>query len=452
MKRENVRKITAALLTFALAAELTLADGGASFGVSQESPVFSGAALSQPAQDFVLTGKFLTKNRGSANLYFHTDSNLSKGYAVAINNDPLGKCWWRASGSLASVRNVAKHFAKDGEWFELKIKVHGAEISTWIDGLKVVEYIEPQKPFRTQKNQNMKLGSGTFALKHSGGGSVLVKDLKIEPLPPRGDVSNQCTNAIDEETDGVIRLHQRDFPVLNFHVHLKGGFTADWAFAKSRKFGINYAIAPNCGRDFELNRAEKAADYLDFEAKGYPFIICMQAEGREWHKLFGRDIRGRFAYVFTDAMTFDDLSGKRTHIWRADEVNCPAGEEQKYMDLIVDTICNILENEPADVYANPMRLPEILEKDFGKYWTPERRQRVLDSLAKGGKALEINLMTRLPDFDFIKSAKARGVKLTFGSNNDAPEFGKFEYACEVIEKCGLSPEDIFNPYSAKISK
>ena len=43
MKRENVRKITAALLTFALAAELTLADGGASFGVSQESPVFSGA-------------------------------------------------------------------------------------------------------------------------------------------------------------------------------------------------------------------------------------------------------------------------------------------------------------------------------------------------------------------------------------------------------------------------
>ena len=50
--------------------------------------------------------------------------------------------------------------------------------------------------------------------------------------------------AIDEAKDSAIRLHQRDFPVLDFHVHLKGGLTFDWALARSRKLGINYAIAP----------------------------------------------------------------------------------------------------------------------------------------------------------------------------------------------------------------
>lgn len=103
----------------------------------------------------------------------------------------------------------------------------------------------------------MKLSQGCVALQHTGGGKVEIKDLAIYELPERSDIDNQQANAIDETSDAAIRLHQEDFPVLDFHVHLKDGFTADWAFAKSRKIGINYAIAPNCGRDFPLNTAKK---------------------------------------------------------------------------------------------------------------------------------------------------------------------------------------------------
>ena len=277
------------------------------------------------------------------------------------------------------------------------------------------------------------------------GGKVEIKDLAIYELPERSDIDNQQANAIDETSDAAIRLHQEDFPVLDFHVHLKDGFTADWAFAKSRKIGINYAIAPNCGRDFPLNTAKKAQDYLDNLPADFPFLSCMQAEGREWHILFGASIRKQFAYAFTDAMTFNDLNGKRTHIWRDNEVDCPIGSEEKYMDLIVNTICKLLAEEPADVYANPMRLPSILEKDAKKYWTPERRQKVLDALVDSGKALEINMITKLPDADFIKAAKERGVKFTFGSNNKDSNFGRFEYAYEIVRECNLTAKDIYNP-------
>lgn len=407
--------------------------------------------LNVACKDFILNARLKTENGGKARLRFHTDDGNTKGYAVIVDNDKKSRCWWKSTGSLESVRNIANKFVSDGQWFDLSVKVHGAEISVYINGLQVVEYVEPKTTFRTEKNRDMKLSEGKFSLEILCG-KVESKDWSVRKLPPRCDIDNQQFAAVDETKDAVIKLHQNDIPVMDYHVHLKGGLTADWAFAKSRKIGINYGVAPNCGKDFELNESRKAEDFLRHTGGKYPFILCMQAEGREWHKLFGKETRGQFAYVFTDAMTFDDRNGKRTHIWRDNEVDCPAGQEEAYMDLIVDTICEVLENEPADIYANPMRLPNVLRKNEKKYWTSQRRNRVLESLAKSGKALEINMISRLPDCDFIKAAKSRGVKFTFGSNNASPDFGRFEYAAEIIEKCGLTADDFFNPYSAEISK
>lgn len=415
------------------------------YEVSKASPIFQDANLKKTYKNFEFSAKLRTFQNANAFLAFHTDENFSRGYKIAIDNNPNSPNWWRATGSLFGIRNIVKNFAKDGEWFELKLKVSGAEILVWIDGRLVVEYIQPQNPYRLPEFSQMKLSQGCVALQHTGGGKVEIKDLAIYELPERSDIDNQQANAIDETSDAAIRLHQEDFPVLDFHVHLKDGFTADWAFAKSRKIGINYAIAPNCGRDFPLNTAKKAQDYLDNLPADFPFLSCMQAEGREWHILFGASIRKQFAYAFTDAMTFNDLNGKRTHIWRDNEVDCPIGSEEKYMDLIVNTICKLLAEEPADVYANPMRLPSILEKDAKKYWTPERRQKVLDALVDSGKALEINMITKLPDADFIKAAKERGVKFTFGSNNKDSNFGRFEYAYEIVRGCNLTAKDIYNP-------
>lgn len=59
------------------------------------------------------------------------------------------------------------------------------------------------------------------------------------------------------------------------------------------------------------------------------------------------------------------------------------------------------------------------------------------------------MITKLPDADFIKAAKERGVKFTFGSNNKDSNFGRFEYAYEIVRECNLTAKDIYNP---KINK
>jgi len=43
------------------------------------------------------------------------------------------------------------------------------------------------------------------------------------------------------------RLKKAGFPLVDFHIHLKGGLTIGEAVEMSRRNGIKYGIAANCG-------------------------------------------------------------------------------------------------------------------------------------------------------------------------------------------------------------
>ena len=43
---------------------------------------------------------------------------------------------------------------------------------------------------------------------------------------------------------------QSDFPLVDYHVHLKGDFTYEKAVEHSKKAGIRYGVALNCGLGF----------------------------------------------------------------------------------------------------------------------------------------------------------------------------------------------------------
>lgn len=64
----------------------------------------------------------------------------------------------------------------------------------------------------------MRLGKGAVALKCVSGDGIEIKDFKIKRLAADG----KRAEAEPESADGVIALHQSDFPVLDYHVHLKG--------------------------------------------------------------------------------------------------------------------------------------------------------------------------------------------------------------------------------------
>jgi hypothetical protein len=388
--------------------------------------------------DFILKVKARTVGNGKGFIAFHTD-NAADGYRVALNNDLESAEWWTKTGSLLSVRNLAKSTVKTDEWFDMDIQVEGKAITISVNGNPVVEYIEPTAPYRTAEHSSKLLSSGKFAIQSSEG-TIEIESIEVTPLKTNPDFAQQQLLAIDETTDHIIKLHQDNFPVLDYHVHLKG-ITADEAAKQSRKYGINYALAPNCGIGFPITNDEEVIEYIK-EMEGQPFIQAMQGEGREWPQTFSAEVREKFDYVFTDALTFTDTKGRRTRLWIPEEVYIE--NEQEYMDMIVQKIVDVMQ-EPMDVYVNPNFLPDVMNDRYDEFWTEERMDKVIKALVETDKVLEINNRYEIPNKAFILKAKEAGLKFTFGTNNGDGDFGKLEYCIRMKEECGITAEDMYKP-------
>ena len=394
-------------------------------------------------KNFVLSGEFLAESGSAACVAFHDDGTGS-GYQVLLHGGPIDGTI--KSGSLLHVRNLYRALEDEGEWTPLEIAVRGKNISVKVKGEDVVCYTEPDKAFRVPEHSKMLLGHGKISIL-GGHGTVSFKDLTIKRLPD--DAVNPCDTLppVDESSDKAIRLQQEDFPVIDWHVHLKGGLTAETAHAMSMNYGINYGVAPNAGAGGVgrmLANDEEVYEYFD-EVKDMPFLLGVQGEGRKWTADFSSEALGVFDYLFTDAMTIVDHKGRLSRIYRNEEVRPEGLSDQKYMDLIVDQTVKILSNEPADIFANAFFLPEFLNDRFDQMWTPERVARVLDVMEKNGIALEISARYLIPNEYIIREAKKRGIKFTFGTNNVDANFGRLEYSIDMARKCGLTKDDMWFP-------
>lgn len=249
----------------------------------------------------------------------------------------------------------------------------------------------------------------------------------------------------DDVDARIARLKQAGFPLIDFHVHLKGGLTIEEAVALSRRNGIKYGIAANCGLKFPITDDRGIEEFIK-SLKGRPVFVGMQAEGREWPRLFSKEAIAKFDYVFTDAMTIVDHRGQRARLWMKEEVDIP--DKQAFMELLVRTTVNILNEEPIDIYVNPTYLPDALAEEYDELWTPDRLSKVIEAAARNGVAIEISNRYRLPKPAFIKQAKRAGVKFTFGTNNGDRNLGRLEYCLQMIEQCGLTPQEMWTPKSA----
>jgi len=235
----------------------------------------------------------------------------------------------------------------------------------------------------------------------------------------------------------------KPFKITDLHVHLKGNFTIDDAIAKSKAENIDYGIAVNCGVGFPVHK-DSQIDSVVALFKDYPqFYLAMQAEGREWVNTFSKESIEKFDYVFTDAMTFFDEKGRRNRIWMKEETWID--DEEKFMDYLVTTLVNILNNEPIDIYVNSTFLPAQMQNRYDIFWTPERMDKVIKAARDNNVAIEINNRYRIPSAEFITRAKNAGVKFTIGTNNADENFSGAAYALEMIKKCNLTESDFFLP-------
>lgn len=414
-------------------------------GIPSEVTLTEGQSVcsSGKYEDFSFRAQFRAGEDAEAVVRFHTDGrDPSKGYEVAIHDGPIdGSC---KTGSLLAVRNLYRTLALPGEWNSLEIDVRGENVAVLVNGVQVVNYTEPECPFRLPEYKGRLLSRGRIAIA-VGKGTVELRDIGICGTPDTNLI--EPSEPVDESSDRIIRLQQAFFPVIDYHVHLKGGLTKEMAHRMSMAYGINYGVAPNAGEGGVgrmLSDDGEVYEYFE-EVKGLPFLCGVQGEGRKWMTTFSQEALGVFDYLFTDAMTISDHKGRNARIYRPEEVHYDGVSREEYMEHLVEQTVKILTNEPADIYANPTFIPKDMQGDYDKYWTDERIDRVLDVLEQNNIALEINPRYRIPGIRVIRKAKERGLKFTFGTNNADADFGRLEYCLEAIDSCGLTASDIWFP-------
>ena len=410
---------------------------------------YSGPLLNADFRNFELEVEAKTTHATNSGVYFHTQYQAkdfpAHGFEVQICNtcpDEPGYAGRKKTGSLYAVRNVYKQLVNDNEWFKINILVQGKRVQVRLNGTLVVDYIEPAVPVLSDEFRQRVLSHGTFALQgHDETTGVVFRSVRVRPLP---DDAPKVELPVPDATYGeLIRLGSENYPVVDYHVHLKGGWTIEQALEKSRRDGIFYGIAINGGKGFPVTTDEQLLAALA-PLKGQPIFLAFQGEGREWVSTFSPKVLAQFDYVFTDAMTFTTDDGKRMRLWIPEEVG-EIKDHEAFMETIVDRIVKVVSTEPIDIYVNPTFLPDVMVKEYDQLWTPQRMKRVIGAVEKAGVAVEINNRYKIPSLAFIKMAKAAGVQFTCGTNNAGVDMGRDEYCIDMIRAAGLRWKDMWMP-------
>jgi len=411
---------------------------------------FIGSSGQTGFKNFEFSAEVTLQPGAESAICFHTKAQPlttpSPGFQVLLANDsrgPNGFIQRRKTGSLLGVRHIWKQFVRDNERFALNIVVRQKQVQVRINDLLVVDYIEPEEPFSANTDFDCRIGHGTFAIEaRNPQSAAFFRNLRVRPLPDDAPQPSSERLKIDEVYRDIIRLGAANIPVVDYHAHLKGGLSVDQALANSRRVGIGYGIAINCGLSFPVHDDASIHDYLE-SMKGQPCFVAMQAEGREWRTLVSPQSVARFDYIFTDAMTFSDDNGKRMRIWIPEEIGVIT-DKQAFMEMLVKRIEGVM-REPIDIYANATYVPDQISADYDALWTPSRMQRVIDAALRNDVAIEINNRRKIPSPAFLKMAKAAGCKFSFGTNNAEAELGRLEYPIQMVKECGLDWQDIFVP-------
>ena len=398
-------------------------------------------------RNFEMKATVKTMPSSNSGIVFHTQEQKSgpllRGYEVQIDNSYEREGDFKElkkTGSLYGIRNVYYPTVADNEWFEISFKVVENRCEIWVNATKVVDYIQPDDPYRPKNDKWKIFSAGRIALQcHDEQSKVYFKSIQIKPLPK----AEKFEPLVSKEWDTKItKLSMENFPVIDFHTHLKGGLTLPQEIENSIKLGINYGVAPNCGLHFPVTNDQSLYAYMD-TVKGQPIFRGMQAEGREWITLFSPEAVSQFDYIFTDAMTWTDHKGRRMRLWMPEEVF--VDDEQQFMDELVGKIESVLSQEPVDIHVNPTFLPAVIAEKYDQLWTDERIDRFVKVLADNKIALEINARYRIPSEKILRKAKEAGVKFSFGTNNTGSDLGTLDYCFEMQEKLGLTYKDMFMP-------
>src|SRR5688572_27674824 len=148
---------------------------------------YEGEHLKDGFKNFELEVQVRTFLLANSGIYFHTEYQETgwpnKGMEIQVNNTHIGEGGYielKKMASLYGVRNLYKSFGKDNEWMTVKARVESNRVQVWLNGIKTVDYLQPEKTFATVK----RLSKGTFCLQgHDSLSKMQYKSFTVRRLP-----------------------------------------------------------------------------------------------------------------------------------------------------------------------------------------------------------------------------------------------------------------------------
>lgn len=414
---------------------------------------YVGPVADHQFKNFEVEAEMRVSPGANSGLYVHTEYQAEgwpkKGYEIQINNTYEAHGNFRElkkTGSVYGVWNLYASPARDDEWFRMAVRVEGRRIEVRMNDLLVNRYVEPSDPVRTSAMAGRRLEQGTVALQgHDPGSRVAFRKIRVRQLP---DSAGPPPLSAEEEAQ-VRKMEayaQADIPIVDLHVHLKGGLTVEEVMERSFATGVGAGIAVNCAPGWPVD-SDAELQAFDDGLRGWPVFSGIQAEGREWMQPVSLGQIARADYVLGDTMTFEERDGRYVKLWMPEQVQIDDAED--FMDRYVAYHEKVFANEPIDIYANATFLPECLAARYDELWTEPRMKRVIDVCVKNGVAIEISGRYQWPSKKFLVLARDAGACFTLGTNNGDKTPVDRSYCFRMIDELGLKKAQFFIPRSGQ---
>ena len=238
---------------------------------------------------------------------------------------------------------------------------------------------------------------------------------------------------------------KRGLVLTDWHIHIRGGMTAELAAMREEDCGIRSSAMENHGREWEIYDNHKLRAFAEkaraVSVNGHHLPLGIQVNDRDWFSQIDAETRALFDYILADTMIMGKLpSGRDNRLWLDQSIQ----DAHSWMNAYMEHNLRVLE-EPISILANPTYLPKELASGYDELWTDERMKAVIGKAVENGIALEIQAGSPYPRPRFLKLAKAMGARFSFGTNNFDPAPKDLSRWLEVIEWLDMTPEDIWTP-------
>lgn len=393
-------------------------------------------------KNFELRMQFKLEGKTNSGLFFHTEFSEApspqKGYEIQINSSEAET---RKTGSLFAVRGIYADYAPNGKWNDLWLRVRGKRIELRINETPLIDYLEPENAPRSRKNRL--LSSGTFALQaHDPGTRASYRNIVVTVLPDEFGSGSGDVSYLSDPPVEYVRLIDtfgtKNIPLIDYHIHLRGGMTVEKAVLNQAKTGIASGVLENAGAAWPLKGDAEIKRFIE-AAETSPVFIGLQVNDRDWFTAIDPALLARLDYILADTMIMNDPSGKPVKLWLEEEYDIP--DKQQWFDRYFEH-CMTVVNEPITILANPTYLPNRLAKDYDRYWTEEKMSQFIEAGVKNNVAFEIQAGSPFPKERFLKLAKSKGAKFTIGRNNHDDKPNDLNSSLETLRKLNLGANDL----------